>query len=105
MTREQLYQAIGTPNKINAGQYGARSKDQLIYYRNNRTLYVYIDDGIVTSLQDTDGASGAASQKKPCPSAAAIRDIEIDINKLQNRDNQALQVELHKQLKEARECR
>lgn len=106
MSRDQLYQAMGAPAKINAGQYGPRSKDQLIYYRNNRTLYVYVDDGFVSAIQDTSGGPLASEQqRKPCPPPSAIRNIEMEMSKLQNRDNHQLQVELQRQINDARNCR
>jgi hypothetical protein len=106
MSRDQLYQAIGAPAKINAGQYGARSKDQLIYYRNNRTLYVYVDDGFVSAIQDTSGGPAIAEQqRKPCLLPSAIRNLEMEMSKLQNRDNHQLQVELQRLINDGRNCR
>ena len=105
MTGVELERAMGTPDKINAAQYGSSFHDQVIYYRNGRTLYVYLRDGVVTSIQHTEGTPGAPIQAKPCPSAAEIRNIEFDISKISNRHNQPLQLELHKRLMDARACR
>lgn len=104
MTRVELDQSLGNPDRINAAQYGASLQDQLIYYRNGRTIYVYTKDGIVTSIQDHGGVIGEKVQK-PCPSSREIRDIEIDISKISNRDNQRLQADLHKRLHDAKACR
>ena len=106
MTRRELDQAMGTSDKINAAQYGASYQDQLIYNRDGRTLYVYTKDGVVSSIQNTDSAPVvAAPLQKPCPSPSEIRDIEIEISKIMNRDNHELQTLLHKRLLDARTCR
>lgn len=104
MTQDELSQALGSPDRTNTGQYGGSQQDQLIYYRNGRTVYVYTRDGVVTAIQDQDGGKGAAPPK-PCPSAREIRDIEMDISKIANRDNPQLQAELHKRLHDAKACR
>jgi hypothetical protein len=46
---------------------------------------------------------GAA--RKPCPSEHDIRKIEVDISSIRNRDNDRLQTELRKQLRDAKACR
>lgn len=102
MTRAELDQAMGNPDKINTSQYGSSLQDQLIYYRHGRTLYVYTRDGVVTSIQDTQGTI-SSQRRKPCPSDS-VWNIEIEINKTMNRDNRELQTELHKQLLEAKAC-
>lgn len=105
MTQDELSQALGSPDRINTGQYGGSQQDQLIYERNGRTVFVYTRDGLVTAIQDQDGGKGAAAAPKPCPSAREIRDIEMDISKIANRDNPQLQAELHKRLHDAKACR
>ncbi|MFS2002325.1 DUF4124 domain-containing protein [Duganella sp. CT11-25] len=47
---------------------------------------------------------GAPRPKKACPSEHDIRKIETDISSIRNRDNQWLQTELRKQLREAKAC-
>ena len=109
MTRGELERSIGPPSKINAAQYGAESKDQLIYYTDDRTIYIYTTDGVVTAIENTAGGapkvySTPPAPLKSCPSKKDIWEIEIEINKLQNRGNERLQVELYKQLREAKAC-
>ncbi len=109
MTLKELQRAMGTPDKVNAGQYGTNTSNQLIYYRGDRTLYVYTENGIVRSIQNMEGgkieiSQPTATRTKACPSAREIRDIEIEINKIQNRDNHQLQAELRKQYGEAKQC-
>lgn len=107
MTRTELDQAMGSPDRVNVAQYGASLQDQLIYHRNGRTLYVYTKDGVVTSIQDTEGMPAVRQPEpsKPCASPREIRDIEIEISKIANRDNERLQTELHKRLLDAKACR
>jgi hypothetical protein len=73
MTREQLTQAMGQPHRANLGQYGDSRQDQLIYERPGGTLYVYIRDEKVSSIQNSVG------YKRPprnCPSSLEIRNAE-----------------------------
>lgn len=104
MTREQLDRALGDPDKVNADQYGARAKNQLIYYRGNRTLMVYTTDGVVTAIQNRDGVPSSA-RKAPCPTEAEIRNIEVDMSKIANRGNERVQASLAAKLEKARACR
>jgi Domain of unknown function (DUF4124) len=110
MTRIELERAMGgLPDKANLAQYGADRKDQLIFYRGDRTIYVYTENGLVTSIQNTAGSPLQVSQRptapaKPCPSPTTIRDIEIRMSEFSNRGNDRLLAELARQLKEAREC-
>lgn len=103
MTRAELNEAMGSPDKLNSNQNGATSQDQLIYYRQGRTSYVHIKNGVVTSIQYTQGAP-STQPRKSCPSEYEIRRIEIDISKFYNRDNRALQAELRKRLSDAKGC-
>ena len=106
MTRRELDQAMGDPDKINAAQYGSSLQDQIIYYRNGRTLYVYTKDSVVTSIQNNEGMPNQiVAQRKQCPTKSDINDIEIEINKIANRENQTLQTELYKRLLDAKACR
>lgn len=54
MTEQELYDAMGRPNRVNAGNYSGSRQDQLIYDRYSRTWYVYLTDGIVTSIQNSE---------------------------------------------------
>lgn len=95
MTTSQLHQAMGAPNKVNAANYNGSLQDQLIYYRNGRTLYVYTDNGMVRSIQNTDGAPSSTNTTqgdvKPCPSSLEIRNARTSANSIT--DNPAIQKE------------
>lgn len=106
MTRAELDAAMGLAVRSSSGQVGADSTDQLLYQRAGRNIYVSLRNGIVVAFDDVEPPAQRASQAgRPCPSAREIRDIEIDIGKLANRDNKPLQLELNKRLLEARACR
>ena len=116
MTYAELERAIGRPNKINAAQYGKDFNDQLIYYTESRTLYVYTQNGIVTSIQNTEGGqriqpttqenspAAYSRPRKTCPSASQIRDIEFELSKIEYRDKPQVLAELQRQLGAARAC-
>ena len=104
MTAEELNLALGKPDKTNAAQYGVDSRNQLIYYRNGRTLYVYADNGVVSAIQDTEGPATPSRQTR-CPSAKEIREIELEKSKIANRDDARLQSELTTRLLDAKACR
>lgn len=107
MTRAELDAAMGLPVRSSSGQLGADSTDQLQYQRFGRSIYVSLRNGVVVAFDDVEPPAPRASQSssKPCPSAREIRDIEIDISKLANRDNKPLQLELNKRLLDAKACR
>jgi hypothetical protein len=115
MTYAELEREIGRPSKVNAAQYGKDFKDQLIYYTETRTIYVYTHNGIVTSIQNTDGgqrtqptiSTTAPSPSRPiktCPSPSQIRDIEFELSKIEYRDKPQVLAELQRQLGAARSC-
>ena len=110
MTQAELQRAMGNPDKVNAAQYGSELKDQLIYYTDSRTIYVYVTNGIVTAIQNTEGgrpqatASTYPTPSRACPSPRDIRNIEFELSKLENRDRPQVLAELHRQLGEARRC-
>lgn len=86
MTRPELDRAMGLPNSVNAGNYGGVLKDQLVYYRQGVTWYVYTTNGVVDSIQ----AGMAMPQPKAtgeeklarCPSSLEIRNVEITADNL-----------------------
>lgn len=86
MTTSQLAQAMGSPDRINAGNYNGRLHDQLIYHRNGRTLYVYTENGVVRSIQNTEGSHGSASaspaNNRPCPTPLEIRNARTSANSI-----------------------
>lgn len=107
MTRAELDAALGPPLRSSSGQVGPDQTDQLYYQRGGRSVYVSLRNGTVVAFDEVDPgpASRSAAAAKPCPSAREIRDIEIEINKLANRDNKPLQLELNKRLLDAKACR
>lgn len=53
--------------------------------------------------QDGQGAQ-PAPPRRICPTEHDIRKIEVDISSIRNRDNQRLQTELRRQLRDAKAC-
>lgn len=76
------------------------SKDQT----EKKFTNVVIKRILENSSQYAVSAYRSPTQTKPCASSSEIRDIEIEISKIANRDNQQLQTELHKKLIEAKSC-
>lgn len=79
MTENQLNIAMGKPNRINSGDYQGRTRDQLIYERDDVTYYVYVRDGVVSSVQTSQGYASSRPQKK-CPTSIEIRNLETSAN-------------------------
>jgi len=50
MTADQVRQAWGRPDRKNLSDYAHGQRDQWVYYRQNRTDYVYLEDGRVSSV-------------------------------------------------------
>lgn len=76
MTAAQLQQAMGTPTKINAGNYSGTQHDQVIYERASETWYVYTRNGVVQSIQHRPGPpiGAAPASAARCPSQHEIKD-------------------------------
>lgn len=72
MTDEQLQQALGLPNRVNVSNYGRGPEEQRIYYRGDRTYYVYTQGGQVTAIQNRD----TGRVRPPCPSSIDLRNAE-----------------------------
>ncbi len=53
MTPAELEQALGQPQSINTGTYPGKSTQQRVYYLGNATWYVYMDNGTVSSFQNS----------------------------------------------------
>jgi hypothetical protein len=49
-------------------------------------------------------AAPAPQPKKVCPTEQDIRKLEVDISSIMNRDKERLQIELRRQLREAKAC-
>lgn len=103
MTLKDLEAAMGQPSKANLAQYGPNTHDQLIYYRSSRTIYVYLRNGVVTSVQNQAGGEIKVGEpyREPCPTPVQIKELEFEASRIANRDNQ----EMHTALAKARVCR
>jgi len=72
MTRIELIQAMGVPDRVSVSDYGRGLEEQRTYDRGDRTLQVYTKNGHVTTVQNTERA-GAPKRIEPCPSQVAVR--------------------------------
>lgn len=103
MTHQELELAMGQPNNRNTRQSSSGVTEQWVYRRGAQTLYVYTDGREVTSISQHDDLAGA--EKKSCPTAAQIRDLEIEASKFMNRGDERKQADISKKLEKARACR
>jgi hypothetical protein len=104
MTSAQLNQAMGTPDKVNAANYNGLRKDQLIYYRNDATWYVYTANDVVESIQRN--APTTAMQPKAqvrCATSAEIRSAEVSASSMTL--TPAERTERLRQIADMRACR
>lgn len=51
MTAAELQQTLGGPSTVSLADYGRGLESQQVYYRLGVTWYVYLRDGVVTSMQ------------------------------------------------------
>lgn len=95
MTENQLEIAMGRPQRINSGDYQGRQRDQLIYERDGVTYYVYVRDGVVSSVQRSEGYRSSRPQKR-CPTSIEIRNLETSANSatISSRERRELQHEV-----------
>jgi len=83
MTEEELQRALGAPSKVNAANYSGTRKDQLIYYKNNGTWYVYTKNGVVESIQfSQDVASHIRNRPAHCPTELELRNLRVSANSI-----------------------
>lgn len=54
MSKEMIIQSLGEPNITNTSNYKNKVSQQLVYYFSDRTLYVYLEDDVVTSYQENE---------------------------------------------------
>jgi hypothetical protein len=101
MTRSELDQAMGSPTTVNASNYSGVLKDQIIYRQPRQTWYVYTEQGLVTSIQNTP-ETNSSSVSKPCPSPFAIKEMETSASSILLSD--AERTERLKQIGEAKKC-
>lgn len=101
MTRSELDQAMGTPTTVNASNYSGVLKDQIIYRQPRQTWYVYTEQGLVTSIQNTPEANNSATTK-PCLAPYVIKEMETSASSILLGD--AERAERLKQIGEAKKC-
>lgn len=112
MTRKELDRVMGMqPTKVNGSLYKSGRQDQLIYEQSTRTLYVYTENDVVTTVQESQRSAPPSTSAennqavgKPCPTSRDIWNLEVEKSKLENRGNDRLQAELTRQIGEARNC-
>ena len=102
MTRQELELAMGPPEKVNFWQSRRGQDEQLVYRRDGRMLLVYLEGNKVHRISNYDDSS--ASKKTACPTAAQIRDLEIEASKFTNRGDERKQAEIARKLEKARAC-
>lgn len=103
MTDNQLRIAMGLPNRINAGDYQGQQHDQLIYERGDVVYYVYVRNGVVSSVQTSSGYSSAAPvRRERCPTAIEIRNMETSAKAASISEYERR--ELWRRVREAREA-
>lgn len=100
MTSKELEDAMGLADKVNSSNYGRGLEEQHIFNRRGRTIYVYTQNGIVSSIQNMEGVS---RRKEPCPPYSEIRNIEVDMSSIANRSDER-QRDLQKRLDFVRSC-
>lgn len=72
MSAAQVKTAWGNPKSINKGVYGAQISEQWVYDRGKfRSQYIYLKDGIVTSIQ-TPGTSDNTTTREDLDSVPAL---------------------------------
>lgn len=106
MTQAQVLAVLGQPDRSRTVQDGASVYSHWSYQRESSRVVVVMERGVVRAVQADEGAPAPwAPAPRACASAAEIREIEIDISKIQNRDNPLVQQALHRRLSDARACR
>ena len=105
MSQSQVLEVLGPPDRSRTVQDGAAVRSHWGYHRESGRTVVVLEGGVVRAVQADEGAAPWAPAPRTCATAAEIREIEIDISKIQNRDNPLVQQELQRRLSEARACR
>lgn len=109
MTVAELKRALGEPDSASVRSHGDGDRQQFVYRSPARTLYVNTIDGLVHAIHEGEGTAATAAPApappaRSCPSDREIRDIEMEMSKIQNRDKDRLQAELRRQLAQAKAC-
>lgn len=103
MTVEDLQYAMGDASAINRSQTGSSAHDQYIYRRGARTVYVYVHNGLVTSIQDVSSGQTAAVAGK-CLSRREIWNLEVEASRIEIRNNEAAQARYRDRIALAKDC-
>ena len=83
MSEAQLRKVMGNPKKINANNYQGNQHDQWIFEKGNDRYYVYVDDGIVSSIQHRpDEAAIFRPPKRECATELQIRNARVAANSI-----------------------
>ncbi len=104
MTITQLQSAMGTPDRINSGDYQGGYSEQRIYTKPPMRYYVYTDGVKVRSIQSSqivDTTPQVASHY--CPAALEIKNEEVSANSITLTDDQRKAKLDH--IQAMRECR
>ncbi len=83
MSEAQLRKVMGNPKKINANNYQGNQRDQWIFEKGNDRYYVYVDDGIVSSIQHRpEEAAIFRPPKRECATELQIRNARVSANSI-----------------------
>lgn len=102
MTENQLNIAMGRPNRTNAGNYEGQQRDQLIYDRGDVTYYVYVREGVVSSVQASSGYRPRPVRRGRCLTALEVRNLQTSANSVTISERERL--ELYRQIREGKEA-
>ena len=114
MTEPELTRALGAPLRRTSTLAGATVVEVLTFRAEHAFYGVTLTNGVVTSVSETaapapppagQGAPGYAAPGRSCPTPRDIRNLEVEISKIENRDKPRVLAELHRQLARARDCR
>jgi hypothetical protein len=103
MTERELQEAIGLPELTNTDNIQGKVLKQLVYRQNTGTIYVYIREGVVSSVQDRPGATTKRREPEPCHSDREVANAftaasSITLPEAQRREKLAI-------AREMRDCR
>lgn len=59
MSKEMVIESLGKPNKTNTSNNKNKISQQLVYYFAKKTMYVYLENGIVTSIKNMENKTSA----------------------------------------------
>ncbi len=80
MTEANLRMAMGSPLRINRGNYGGSTRDQWVYERPDATWYVYVHNGLVRSFQSQQAIASSSAPRQRCPNSLELRNLQTAAN-------------------------